>query len=122
MIVTCAGEGFQPPSFEDFYVDVNHKLRHGSIRLAGVSKDDRLAAAAMTVAESGSGAVLGAVACHPDFRRQGCGSMVVRHLVSELTNEGKTVFLHRAEHRNAGFYQQLGFRECGTWREYFVES
>ncbi len=118
LIVKCAGEGFKPPAFEDFYVDVNHKLRHGAARLVGLSEGDRLAAAAMTVAECAGGAVLGAVACDPEYRRKGCGSAVVCRLVNALTAENKTVFLHRAQNANAGFYNRLGFEECGTWREY----
>ncbi len=118
LLVRCAGEGFAPPVFEDFYVDVNHKLRHGAMRLVGVEEGGILAAIAMTVAESESGAVLGAVACAPEFRRKGYASAVVTHTVNALLRENKTVFLHRARHANAVFYEKLGFTECGSWREY----
>ena len=118
LIAQCAGEDFAPPAFEDFYVDVNHKLRHGAMRMTGLTDNGSLAAVAMTVAESDSGAVLGAVACAPEFRRNGYASAVVRHIVNELINENKTVFLHRARHVNAAFYEKLGFADCGSWREY----
>lgn len=121
LIVRCADESFTPPPFEDFYVDVNHKLRHGAMRLYGISDGDTLAAVAMTVAESESGAVLGAVACDPAYRRHGFGSAIVKHITNRLVAENKTVFLHRAQNANAAFYSNLGFEECGTWREYSMK-
>ena len=118
LIVKCAGEGFLPPVFEDFYVDVNHKLRHGAMRLCGLEVDGKLAAVAMTVAESPEGVVLGAVACDPEYRRRGCGSTIVSDIVNGVIAENKTVYLHRAKNANAGFYARLGFEDCGSWREY----
>ncbi len=118
LIVKCADDNFTPPEFEDFYVDVNHKLRHNAIRLYGICDGETLAAIAMTVAESGDGAVLGAVACHPDYRRSGYGSKIVSFLTNTLIAEGKAVYLHRAQNANAAFYQKLGFDNCGSWREY----
>ena len=118
LIVKCTDENFAPPEFEDFYVDVNHKLRHKAMRLCGIYDGEVLAAIAMTVAESSDGAVLGAVACHPDYRRSGYGSKIVSHLTNALITEGKAVYLHRAQNANAAFYQKLGFENCGSWREY----
>lgn len=120
LLSRCADESFSPPAFEDFYVDVNHKLRHGAMRMYGISENGSLAAVAMTVAESGDGAVLGAVACDPEFRRRGFGSLIVKYITNRLVEENKTVFLHRAQNANAAFYGSLGFAECGTWREYSI--
>ncbi len=121
LLVKCADDGFTPPSFEDFYVDVNHRLRHRSIRMYGIKDNEKLAAVAMTVAESDNGAVLGAVACDPEYRRMGYASMAVRHIVNRLVTENKTVFLHRSQNANAAFYNKLGFADCGVWREYNAE-
>ena len=118
LIVRCADDNFRPPVFEDFYVDVNHKLRHNAMSLVGVQENGELVALAMTVAESKNGAVLGAVACLPEYRKQGYGSQVVRSLTAQLIAQHKRVYLHRAQDANVSFYEKLGFRECGTWREY----
>ncbi len=122
LIVRCADANFVPPPFEDFYVDVNHKLRHNSMRLCGIEENNRLAAVAMTVAESCDGAVLGAVSCDPDFRRRGYGSSIVKHITNMLVEENKCVFLHRAKNANVSFYNNLGFKEAGKWREYYFEG
>ena len=121
LIVRCADENFKPPVFEDFYVDVNHKLRHNTMRMYGIKENDTLVAVAMTVAESGNGAVLGAVSCDPEYRKQGYGSNIVKYISNRLINENKTVYLPRAKNANVSFYNTLGFKETGTWREYYFE-
>ena len=118
LIVRSADERFRPPVFEDFYVDVNHKLRHNAMSLCGVEEGGTPVAIAMTVAESDDGAVLGAVACLPEYRKRGFGSKVVGSLTARLLSQNKRVYLHRAQNANAAFYEKLGFTECGTWREY----
>lgn len=118
LLIRCADENFTPPPFDDFYVDVNHKLRHNAMRMYGINEGDKLVAVAMTVAESDNGAVLGAIACDPDYRKQGYGSAVVSYISDTLVSEGKTVFLHRAANANISFYNNLGFTEIGKWKEY----
>ncbi len=118
LLTTCADESFTPPAFDDFYVDVNHKLRHNAMRLYGINNGENLAAVAMTVAESSNSAVLGAVACAPQYRKHGYGSAVVNHLCNILVNENKTVYLHRAENTNISFYSKLDFIDIGRWQEY----
>lgn len=118
VLQTCAGEQFPLPPWEDFYVDMNHKLRHGAVRLLGIRDAAELCAVGMTVAETEDSAVLGAVSCRPDRRRQGYGTQVVGSLVNALLREDKTVWLHRAQNDNAAFYQSMGFAERGTWKEY----
>lgn len=120
LIVSCADDDFKPPSYENFYVDINHKLRHNTMRIYGILDNENLAAVAMTVAESDDCAVLGAVACSPEYRRCGYGSSVVKYISNRLINENKAVFLHRAKNANVSFYNNLGFTETGKWREYYI--
>lgn len=121
LIVKCADENFTPPVFEDFYVDVNHKLRHNAMRMYGIKENSMLVSVAMTVAESEQGAVLGAVSCDPEYRKRGYGSTIVKYITNRLVSENKTVFLHRAKNANVSFYNNLGFIETGSWREYSFE-
>lgn len=119
LIQKSAYENFIPPNFEDFYVDVNHKLRHNTSRLIGIVENGEAAAVAMTVAESDRAAVLGAVSCDPEYRRRGFGSSLIKHITNILVEENKAVYLHRAENDNVEFYKNLGFTEYGSWREYY---
>ncbi len=121
LIIKCEDENFVPPAFDDFYVDVNHKLRHNTMRMCGISEQNNLVAVAMTVAESSNAAVLGAVSCHPDYRKHGYGSSIVKYITNMLVDENKTVYLHRAKNANRSFYNNLGFEETGKWVEYYFE-
>lgn len=121
LILKSADDNFTPPEFDDFYVDVNHKLRHKTLRLSGIVEDGELIAVAMTVAESNFAAVLGAVATNPDRRNQGLGSSLIKFLTNELVEENKSVYLHRAQNANIDFYKNLGFTEYGIWREYYFD-
>ena len=122
LIAASADKGFTPPEFEDFYVDINHKLRHGTMRLLGLCSEGELAAVAMTVAESSQGAVIGAVACLPEHRKKGYGTYIVNHLTNILVKEGRSVFLHRAENANKAFYDNLKFSRFDSWCEYHFKG
>lgn len=118
LIVRCSDKNFTPPVFEDFYVDVNHKLRHDAMRMVGLAEGRRLVSVAMTVAESDEAAVLGALACDPAYRKKGYGSTLIKTLCNSVIGEGKAVYLHRAQNANEAFYRKLGFTEYGSWNEY----
>lgn len=120
LMVSSADENFVPPDFDDFYVDVNHKLRHNATRILGIEQDGILAASAMTVAESENAAVLGAVSCRPEYRKRGLGSSLIKQITNCLLRENKSVYLHRAQNANEAFYSNLGFTEYGIWREYYL--
>ena len=122
LIAKAADKYFTPPKFEDFYVDINHKLRHGTMRLLGLYDGNDLAAVAMTVAESRQGAVIGAVACLPKFRNKGYGTYIVNHLKNILVKEGRSVFVHRAENANKAFYDNLKFNCFDSWCEYHFKG
>lgn len=122
LIVKSADRYFTPPKFEDFYVDINHKLRHGTMRLLGLYDNGSLAAVAMTVAESTKGAVIGAVACLPQFRNKGYGTYIVNYLTNILVKEGRSVYVHRAEKANKAFYDNLKFNRCDSWCEYHFKG
>lgn len=103
-------------------MDINHKLRHGTMRLLGLYDGNDLAAIAMTVAESRQGAVIGAVACLPKFRNKGYGTYIVNHLTNILVKEGRSVFVHRAENANKAFYDNLKFNCFDSWCEYHFKG
>ena len=65
--------------FEPFYLDLSHRMRHGTVRCAGVSADGKtVAVAAAVLGESAS--LISAVAVLPEFHRRGLGTAVVRKM------------------------------------------
>lgn len=118
LLVMCKEEGFEAPDFESFNLDVSHKSRHNAMRMIGLKEDNVLKSVAMTVAETDTDAVLGAVASHPNCRNKGFGSFMVRNLTNELLKENKNIYLHRALDKNISFYSNLGYKILGKWCEY----
>ncbi len=119
LLVLCKEEGFEAPDFESFNLDVSHKLRHNAVRMIGLKEENELKAVAMTVAETDTDAVLGAVASHPDCRNKGYGSFMVKTLTNSLLEENKNIYLHRAIDKNISFYSNLGYKVFGKWCEYY---
>lgn len=117
LINKCRSENFTVPSYESFALDVAHKLDKKTLRIYGIG-DTQLISCIMTLAETEDGAVLGALATDPDFRRLGHGAFLIKYINNVLVNEGKCVFLHRAPNENVEFYNKLGFKQYGEWAEY----
>lgn len=117
LISKCRGENFAVPSYESFALDVAHKLNKNTLRIYGLG-ESKLVCCIMTLAETDNGAVLGALATDPDYRRKGYGAFLIRYINNRLVREEKKVFLHRAPDENVEFYNKLGFKEFGEWSEY----
>lgn len=115
LLCDCESASFVPPEFEPFYLDLSHRIRHGTARTVGVYQTEQLAACAICSACTDEAAVLSAVAVHPDFRRRGLGAQAVRSLAASL-HRPKT-YIFRADGENEAFYRALGFAGCGRFAE-----
>lgn len=122
VIDKCRSDNFSVPSYEDFALDVTHKLNSETIRMYGISNGIILQACIMTLAESEDCAVLGALATLPNFRSCGYGSYLIKYITNKLIEENKSVYLHRAKNENIEFYKKSGFEECGMWAEYSMKG
>lgn len=100
------------PPFEEWYVDVSHRVRHDCCRISAVENEGAVVASAMTVAEWDNGAVVGAVATHPDYRRRGYAAHCVTDLTATLQKLGKTVYICPKNEAAQRLYERLGFVCC----------
>lgn len=117
LISKCRSENFSVPNYESFALDVAHKQSKNTLRIYGIG-DSQLICCIMTLAETDTDAVLGALATDPDFRRLGHGAFLIKYINNALVKEGKSVYLHRAPDENVEFYNKLGFIQHCTWAEY----
>lgn len=111
----CAVFGDTLPPFDVWYADVSHRLRHGLCRIAGVRKQGKAVSCAMTVAETGTAWLLGAVATDPGCRGRGYASAVIRSLIADGQAAGKRVLISPKNEPARALYERLGFTGCGTW-------
>lgn len=103
------------PSWEDWYVDVSHRLRHGCCRIAGVLEENEWAAVAMTTAECGPAAVIGGVATRPASRGRGYARRCVMSVAEALQKDGKAVWLSPKNEMAHTLYTRWGFEDAGEW-------
>ena len=113
LLQSCKSDTFEVPCYEDFILDMSHKIRHKMALCVGVREGEKLIATAMTVAQSETCAVIGAVATDRDYRKSGYGKKCVQALCRLLN--GRKIFIMRDESENECFYKSMGFENKGKF-------
>lgn len=102
-------------SFEAWYVDISHRIRHNAARALSLNIKDEIISSAIFSSIYNDDAVLTAVRTRPEFRGNGYASALVSAMCCDVKG---TVYLMREQDKNEGFYKRLGFENCGIWRMY----
>lgn len=113
LLKKCSSKKFTVPDYEDFILDMSHKVRHNMALCVAVQNGDDFVSAAMTVSQSESTAIIGAVATDKDFRRCGYGTLCVVSLAEMLGN--RKIFIMRDRNENEKFYKSIGFENAGSF-------
>lgn len=121
LLVSCKSNDFILPEFESFYVDISHRIRHGTARSSGIYCNGKLVSCAMSLNEIEGCAVLGAIAVDKDYRRKGFGSKNVLSLISKIQKENKDIYIFKNKNKNDEFYNKIGFIYNGTWVERVIK-
>ena len=121
LLKSCESDIFIVPDYLMLLSDVTHRTNLGKCTVIGAEVDGRLASSVMTVSETDSAAILGAVATHPDFRRRGLSRRLVRALASRISAQGRAVYVFSASEANTRFYLGSGFEICSGFREVFLQ-
>lgn len=100
------------PAYEDWLCDLSARVRNNCARVLFREKEDRCISCGMFTFESDSGAVIGAVATHKDYRSMGYASDIVKELCTAAQKEKKDVFLMCREDK-VSFYKKLEFEITG---------
>lgn len=102
-------------NFEAWYVDINHRIRHGCAKAVTLNIDEEIISSAIFSSIYKNNAVLSGVQTNPEYRKNGCASLLVSNMCADF---GGTVYLMRESGRNESFYKKLGFINTGKWRMY----
>ena len=113
LLQSCKSDNFEVPCYEDFILDMSHKIRHETALCMGIRENEKLIATAMTVAQSETCAIIGAVATDKNYRYSGYGSQCVKALCHFLN--GRKIFIMRDERENENFYKSMGFENKGKF-------
>ena len=102
-------------NFEAWYVDINHRIRHGYAKAFTLEIKGVITSSAVLSSIHNKNAILTAVRTSPESRRLGYASALISSICSDF---GGTVYLMRENGKNETFYNKLGFINAGTWRIY----
>ena len=111
LLAQCRFEDFLVPAYEEFVLELSHRLRHHTAECCYIMDNDIPAVFCMTAALSETTAVIGAVCTAPAQRRKGLGTQCMEELMSVLGD--RDIFIMRDRNRNEGFYCSIGFENCG---------
>ena len=118
LLTECESDTFTPPEFEPFYMDMSHRIRHGTAVSVGMCEDEELVSCALCSAFTQNNAILSAVAVHPKYRLKGLGHKTISELIAQL-KQGK-IYILREQNENKEFYESFGFVNCGEFAEMTV--
>ena len=114
-------DGISPDSFEDYFIDMSHKIRHASAEIYSIYEENKPISTAAVTALSDTSAVIGCVATDYESRNKGCASALVQYITEKHLRHGREVYLQRERHID--LYEKIGYVVSGTWYEYrFVSS
>ncbi len=102
-------------AFDEWFVDVSHKMRHSGARAYGVYCEDKLVSVSFSLFETEKSAVLSSVCTDENFRKSGFGEDVVKKVLRE--NIGKNVYLFADNRKIEGWYEKIGFGKYKLWSE-----
>jgi len=110
-----SGSWINLPCYEDWYADMNHKVRHGICTMAAVYSQKTAVSCGIIVANSTNDAVVGGIGTLSDYRGKGYAGSVVSTLVSYVIKMEKQPYLFRDKGKNQAFYENLGFLDVDFW-------
>ncbi len=104
--------GSTMPAFDDWYVDVSHRLRHDNCTVAGITWDGQTVSTAMTVAQTGQAVVIGAVATAQKARKRGFAAQCIAYLANK--HAGKEIMISPKNPYAEQLYTEMGFTVTDT--------
>ena len=106
-------------SFDEFYVDISHRVRHGCACASIVyDKDGKPVSCAVAPFVCNDGAVISAVCTDNNSRGKGYATQAVSALLRHLQDcriDG--IYLQTEDDSLLDFYYPLGFNVSGVWQE-----
>lgn len=111
-------DNFIVPKFEDFYVDLHHRLRKNSARILGLYNKAELISCCTATAVHNSSAVIAGVVTLPAHKGRGYGTITVTEMCKYLISEGiNNIYLQRNINENYSFYKRIGFEDISEFQQ-----
>lgn len=100
------------PPFDDFYVDMSHRIRHGRGKIYGKRNGNTALAAAVISDITDEASVLSGITVKKEYRGHGLGQSLMLYTLSQENAANRKVYLLCKED-TLGFYEKCGGKICG---------
>lgn len=121
VICQATDADFSVGEFPSFYVDMNHRIRHGCARAYLLTRDGQSASACLVSVESDGAGLVSGVATVPQMRHLGYAAAVVRAACHDLLQARKLPVLECLQELT-WYYAGLGFDKIGDTATLAVED
>lgn len=108
-------QDYDKSDFEMWYVDINHRIRHGCSKAYSLNINGIIASSGIFSSVYQNDAVLSSLLTAPEYRKNGYGSALVGYMLGDIKGDA---YLMREVNKNESFYKRLGFENIGYWRMY----
>ena len=111
---------FDKLNYEKTYVDLSHRIRHGSAECLAIFHNEKLVSSAMIISKTDNAAVLGCIATSKCYRKNGFASYLISKLLTDNCRFIDDIYLFRENGKNKNFYLNLGFKDIDEWTEFTI--
>lgn len=113
------GENAMIPDFENYFLDISHRIRHGTAKVYALTNCcGDIVSTASVLAVSDTAAVIGSVATDFNNRNKGYATAIVKYATEKELLKNRQVYLQREKH--IGLYEKIGYEIVGNWAEYRI--
>ncbi len=95
------------PQYDDFYVDMSHRIRHGISLLYGTYEENQPIGAVLVSHIADATSLISGVALKKEYRGKGFGKQLLMSVVASENKKGRTVYL-MCKDELTGFYLKCG--------------
>lgn len=110
-IISECHDDYDAASFEDWYVDMSHRVRHGTADIFLLSFDGTFVSAAAALSVTPHCVFLSAISTLPQFRGRHFAHTLIKEICDRYSD--RTVYLFCDEDK-VPFYEKAGFSNTGT--------
>lgn len=109
------------PMYDDFYVDMSHRIRHGISLIYGTYEENQPIGAVLVSHICDDSSLISGVALKKEYRGKGLGKQIVMSVVASENKNGRTVYLMCIDELT-DFYLKCGGKICGKFKRLDFEN
>lgn len=101
-------------SFNEWYADMSHRIRHGCARAYSIKENGQIISALLVSALSEKAGLISGVVTKKDYRGKGLAAALLSKAYTQLKEEGRTA-VTECSNNLYGFYENAGFKAIGEY-------